>query len=77
MTMDSFSFGMIWLLGYAGLEDQDETFKRDLHTVSEAADLSRALAVSIYGAHRQDLNRFFDSSLAQDEGDRCSDFYYL
>lgn len=79
MKIDSFSFGMVvlWLLGYAGLEDPDETFKRDLHTASEAADLSRALAESISEAHGLDLRRFFDSTLAHDETARCSDFYYL
>lgn len=79
MKMDSFSFGMVvlWLLGYAGLEDRDETFKKDLHTASEAADLSRALAESISEAHGLDLRRFFDSTLAHDETARCSDFHYL
>lgn len=79
MKMDAYSFGMVvlWLLGYAALDDADGTFKGDLHTATEAADLARQLSESMFQTTKLDLNPFFSATLTHDKTNRCSDFVHL
>ena len=79
MKMDAYSFGMVvlWLLGYAALKDADRTFGRDLNTATEAIELARPLAESMFQATKQDFNHFFNATLTHNETNRCSDFDHL
>ena len=79
MKMDAYSFGMVvlWILGYATLEDAGGTFMGDLHTATEAADLARQLSESMFRTTKLDLNPFFNATLTHDQINRCSDFVHL